>query len=400
MTLKLQKNQTLSQWLTWQQGCHTQEIDLGLERIQNVYSKLFPNGVPFTTITVAGTNGKGSTVAFIESVYLKTSFKVAKFTSPHILNYNERFMVDGSQATDQQICDAFEEIEQVRDNISLTYFEFSTLAALLIFAKQKVNIAILEVGLGGRLDSTNVVDTDIAVITNIAIDHVDYLGDTRELIGHEKSGIMRANTPCVCGDIDPPKSIQKHADTVGALLEFVQQPYTGALSLKGDHQQQNAGLAALCVKKLDYKFAVDDTTIYQGLESAQLEARFQIKQIRNKCVIFDVAHNEAAAHVLAQELAKDKQPTLAIFSALKDKNITQMIGAISPNIDEWLLVPLDVHRAADMNFLIDQFPLKAAIYAYNSMNLAIDQALKQHSYQRIVIFGSFHVVADALKVLK
>ena len=202
----------------------------------------------------AGTNGKGSTVAFIESVYLKTSFKVAKFTSPHILNYNERFIVKGSQATDQQICDAFEEIEQVRDNISLTYFEFSTLAALLIFAKQKVNIAILEVGLGGRLDSTNVVDADIAVITNIAIDHVDYLGDTRELIGHEKSGIMRANTPCVCGDIDPPKSIQKHADTIGALLEFVQQPYAGALSLKGDHQQQNAGLAALCVKKLDYKF--------------------------------------------------------------------------------------------------------------------------------------------------
>lgn len=391
---------TLSQWLTWQESCHTLEIDLGLERIQNVYSKLFPNGVPFTTITVAGTNGKGSTVAFIESVYLKTSFKVAKFTSPHILNYNERFIVKGSQATDQQICDAFEEIEQVRDNISLTYFEFSTLAALLIFAKQKVNIAILEVGLGGRLDSTNVVDADIAVITNIAIDHVDYLGDTRELIGHEKSGIMRANTPCICGDIDPPKSIQKHADTIGALLEFVQQPYAGALSLKGDHQQQNAGLAALCVKKLDYKFAVDDTTLRQGLESAQLEGRFQAKKIRNKYVIFDVAHNEAAAHVLAQELAKDKQPTLAIFSALKDKNITQMIGAISPNIDEWLLVPLDVHRAADMNFLIDQFPLKAAIHASDSMNLAINQALKQHSYQRIVIFGSFHVVADALKVLK
>lgn len=391
---------TLSQWLTWQESCHTLEIDLGLERIQNVYSKLFPNGVPFTTITVAGTNGKGSTVAFIESVYLKTSFKVAKFTSPHILNYNERFIVKGSQATDQQICDAFEEIEQVRDNISLTYFEFSTLAALLIFAKQKVNIAILEVGLGGRLDSTNVVDADIAVITNIAIDHVDYLGDTRELIGHEKSGIMRANTPCICGDIDPPKSIQKHADTIGALLEFVQQPYAGALSLKGDHQQQNAGLAALCVKKLDYKFAVDDTTLRQGLESAQLEGRFQAKKIRNKYVIFDVAHNEAAVHVLAQELAKDKQPTLAIFSALKDKNITQMIGAISPNIDEWLLVPLDVHRAADMNFLIDQFPLKAAIHASDSMNLAINQALKQHSYQRIVIFGSFHVVADALKVLK
>ena len=170
----------LSQWLTWQENLHSQEIDLGLERIQCVYTKLFPNGVPFATITVAGTNGKGSTIAFIESIYQKSPFKVAKFTSPHILNYNERFSVSNAQATDGQICTAFEQIELVRGDISLTYFEFSTLAALLIFAKQKVDIAILEVGLGGRLDSTNVVNTDVAVITNIAIDHVDYLGDTRE----------------------------------------------------------------------------------------------------------------------------------------------------------------------------------------------------------------------------
>jgi len=390
----------LSQWLTWQENLHSQEIDLGLERIQCVYTKLFPNGVPFATITVAGTNGKGSTIAFIESIYQKSPFKVAKFTSPHILNYNERFSVSNAQATDGQICTAFEQIELVRGDISLTYFEFSTLAALLIFAKQKVDIAILEVGLGGRLDSTNVVNTDVAVITNIAIDHVDYLGDTRELIGHEKSGIMRANTPCVCGDVNPPDSITRYANTIGAWLEFVQHPYTGLISLKGEHQQQNAALAALCVDKLNNKFKVSKQAIQQGLATAQLNGRFQIKNINNKQFIFDVAHNEAAVKALTKELAKDEQPTLAIFSALKDKNISSMIKAISPLIDQWLLAPLTVHRAADMSFLVDQFPLKESVRSCQSMSSAIEQALQQRSNQRIIVFGSFHVVADALKVLK
>lgn len=391
---------TLEQWLAWQESLHSQEIDLGLERIQSVYSRLFPKGVPFTTITVAGTNGKGSTIALIESVYQQSIFTVAKFTSPHILSYNERFVMNGIQATDDQICTAFEAIEQVRNNASLTYFEFSTLAALLIFAEQKVDIAILEVGLGGRLDSTNVVDTDMAVITNIAIDHVDYLGATRELIGHEKSGIMRANIPCVCGDTDPPESLTKYANTVGALLEFVQQPYAGELLLAGDHQRQNAALAALCVHKLQAKFSIDDQALSQGLKSAQIKGRFQTQTINNKLVIFDVAHNEAAVQALAQELAKDQQPTLAIFAALKDKNIVHMINTISPQIEQWLLVPLEVQRATDMNFLLNQFSLKEAVRACSSMDVAIERALQQHSCQRIVIFGSFHVVSAALKILK
>ena len=391
---------TLEQWLAWQESLHSQEIDLGLERIQSVYSRLFPEGVPFTTITVAGTNGKGSTIALIESVYQHSIFTVAKFTSPHILSYNERFVINGIQATDDQICTAFEAIEQVRNNTSLTYFEFSTLAALLIFAEQKVDIAILEVGLGGRLDSTNVVDTDMAVITNIAIDHVDYLGATRDLIGHEKSGIMRANTPCVCGDINPPESLTKHANTVGALLEFVQQPYAGELLLTGDHQRQNAALAALCIHKLQAKFSIDDQILSQGLKSAQIEGRFQTQIINNKLVIFDVAHNEAAVQALAQELAKDQQPTLAIFAALKDKNIVRMINAVSPQIEQWLLVPLEVPRATDMNFLVNQFSLKEAVHACSSISAAIERALQQHSCQRIVIFGSFHVVSAALKILK
>jgi dihydrofolate synthase / folylpolyglutamate synthase len=391
---------TLHEWLSWQESLHSQEIDLGLARIQNTYLKLFPDGVPFTTITVAGTNGKGSTIAFIESIYQLTRFSVAKFTSPHILNYNERFVINGLQATDSQICTAFEQIEQVRGNTSLTYFEFSTLAALLIFSEQQVDIAILEIGLGGRLDSVNVVDTDIAVITNIAIDHVDYLGDTRELIGHEKSGIMRANTPCVCGDVNPPLSLQRQADKIGATLEFISKPYSGPLALNGRHQQYNAALASLCVKKLNQKFQVGKEVVYQGLKKAQLEGRFQTKDIDGKQFIFDVAHNEAAVKALAQELANDNQPTLAVFSALKDKNIPLMIKAISPSISQWLIAPLTVQRAADLNLLVEQFSLTETISAFDNVSLAIDNALNQRSYQRIVVFGSFHVVADALKSFK
>ena len=391
---------TLNQWLDWQENLHSQEIDLGLDRIHCVYLKLFPNGVSFSSIVVAGTNGKGSTIALLESVYQQSSFSVAKFTSPHILNYNERFVINGTQASDEQICNAFETIERVRNNTSLTYFEFSTLAALLIFADQKVDIAILEIGLGGRLDSVNVVDADISIITNIAIDHVDYLGDTRELIGYEKAGIMRANKPCVCGDANPPLSLEKHANNIGTLLEFVEKPYSGKLSLKGEHQKRNAALAALCIKKLEYKFPINKLDIQQGFELASLEGRFQIKTIKDKMIIFDVAHNEAAIKVLAQELKKDNQPTLAIFSALKDKDIPLMIDAISPLIGQWLLVPLSVNRAADMNFLVDQFNLDHNIKAYDNIQLAINQALNQHSHQRIVIFGSFHVVADALTTLK
>jgi len=391
---------TLDEWLSWQESLHTQEIDLGLERISRVYNKLFPKGVPFKVITVAGTNGKGSTIAFIESIYQQTRFSVAKFTSPHILDYNERFCINGVLATNVQICTAFEKIEQVRGDTSLTYFEFSTLAALLIFSDQKVDVAVLEIGLGGRLDSVNVVDSDVAVITNIAIDHVDYLGDTRELIGHEKAGIMRANHPCVCGDANPPLSLQKHADNIGTLLEFVSEPYSGTLSLKGDHQQYNAALAALCVSKLNKQLEVGELLIYQGLEKAQLDGRFQIKKINNKQFIFDVAHNEAAVKALAKELNKDKQPTLAVFSALKDKNISLMIKAISPSIDQWLIAPLSVNRAADVTFLIDQFNLKDSIKAHSAIDLAITEAMNQHAYQRIVVFGSFHVVADALTVFK
>lgn len=390
---------TLNEWLDWQENLHSQEIDLGLERIKKVYQKLFPDGVPFQVITVAGTNGKGSTIAFIDSIYQQSDFKVGAFTSPHLIKYNERFTVNGEMVSDENICQAFEKIEACRSETSLTYFEFSTLAALIIFADKKVEIAVLEVGLGGRLDSVNVVDPNVSVITNIAIDHTDYLGDTREAIGFEKSGIMRKSTPCVCGDQNPPASIQKQANNIGAPLTFVNTPYQGNISLKGEHQKHNAALAVKAVNQLQSLFPVNKIQLSQGLEKADIAGRFQVKTINNKTVILDVAHNEAAIKILAETLKMEKTPTLAIFSALKDKNIELMINTIESRISEWLIVPLSVSRAISTTELVDKFSLSSKITTCKNMTSAIHQALNMQQYQRIVIFGSFHTVADAVKIL-
>ncbi len=390
---------TLNEWLNWQESLHTQEIDLGLERIGRVYKKLFPNGVPFQVITVAGTNGKGSTIAFIDSIYQRSNFKVGAFTSPHLVQYNERFTINGKMVNDQSVCQAFEKIEAYRSDTSLTYFEFSTLAALLIFANEKVDVAVLEIGLGGRLDSVNIVDPNVSVITNIAIDHTDYLGDTREAIGFEKAGIMRENTPCVCGDQNPPASIQKQADNINARLTFINKPYQGSIVLKGKHQQHNAALAVAAVNQLQSVLPINRAQLSQGLKKADISGRFQTITINNKTIVLDVAHNEAAIKVLASTLKTDKTPTLAIFSALKDKNIELMINAIEPCIDEWLVVPLSVNRAINTQDLVKKFSLSSKITACKNMTSAIHRALNTQQYQRIVIFGSFHTVADAMRIL-
>jgi dihydrofolate synthase/folylpolyglutamate synthase len=390
---------TLDEWLDWQESLHTQEIDLGLERIQKVYQKLFPNGVPFQVIMVAGTNGKGSTIAFIDSIYQQSDFKVGAFTSPHLIKYNERFSVNGEMASDESICQAFDAIEVLRGETSLTYFEFSTLAALVIFAHEKVDVVVLEVGLGGRLDSVNIVDPNVSIITNIAIDHTDYLGDTREAIGFEKAGIMRNDTPCICGDQNPPTSLQNHADNIGALLTFVNQPYLGKISLQGEHQQHNAALAIEAVNQLQPMLPIDKNQLSIGLEKANILARFQVKTVNNKTIVLDVAHNEAAIKSLAGTLKSKKVPTLAIFSALKDKNIKLMINAIESCINEWLIVPLSVNRAIKIQDLVEKFSLSSKITTCKDMESAIHQALNTQQYQRVVIFGSFHTVADAMKIL-
>ncbi len=378
----------------------TKEIDLGLERVQKIFLKLFPQGVPFKVITVAGTNGKGSTIAFISSIYQQANINIAAFTSPHILKYNERFVINDVQVSDEKICMAFATIEQARNDISLTYFEFSTLAALIIFTNEKVDIAVLEIGLGGRLDAVNVINSDVAVITNIALDHTDYLGDTREKIGLEKSGIMRKNTPCICGELNPPITIAQYAKSCTALLTFVDTPYIGTIGLLGEHQRYNAALAIKVVNELQSVFFVNQNQLSKGIEKAKLLCRLQVKIINDKTVILDVAHNVAAVQILANELKKNRQSTVAIFSALQDKDIESMISVIAPLIDEWLLPPLRVNRAITMQNLTKKFNLSSRIKICDDMRSAIYQALNAKQVERIVIFGSFYIVADALKVLE
>jgi len=396
----MHNKKTLDEWLSWQEQLMEETILLGLDRVQLVYQRLFPDGVPFLAITVGGTNGKGSTIAFIDSIYRESKYKVGCSTSPHLIKYNERYAIDGEIVNDEVIIKAFEAIEAKREGVSLTYFEFSTLAALIIFSEAAVDIAILEVGLGGRLDSVNVVDSDVSVITNIAIDHTDYLGDTRESIGTEKAGIMRTAKPCICGDQDPPNSVLAYAKKINTPLTLVKEKYQGEIGLEGDHQKLNAAVAIKVIETLCDLFPVSKEMIKTGIKQTQIVARFEKINVGNKSVILDVAHNPAAVQTLVETLSDSPMETVAIFSALADKNIDDMIGMASSNIKHWFLVPLSAERSVQIEALEDKFSGSQETTVCASMVSAIEQALAMKEIQRVVIFGSFYTVADASVILK
>ena len=396
----MHNKKTLDEWLSWQEQLMEETILLGLDRVQLVYQRLFPDGVPFLAITVGGTNGKGSTIAFIDSIYRESKYKVGCSTSPHLIKYNERYAIDGEIVNDEVIINAFEAIEAKREGVSLTYFEFSTLAALIIFSEAAVDIAILEVGLGGRLDSVNVVDSDVSVITNIAIDHTDYLGDTRESIGTEKAGIMRTAKPCICGDQDPPNSVLAYAKKINTPVTLVKEKYQGEIGLEGVHQKLNAAVAIKVIETLSDPFPVSKEMIKTGIKQTQIVARFEKINVGNKSVILDVAHNPAAVQTLVETLSDSPMETVAIFSALADKNIDDMIGLASSNIRHWFLVPLSAERSVQIEALEDKFGDSQETTVCASMTSAIEQALTLKEIQRVVIFGSFYTVADASVILK
>jgi len=396
----MHNKKTLDEWLSWQEQLMEETILLGLDRVQLVYQRLFPDGVPFLAITVGGTNGKGSTIAFIDSIYRESKYKVGRPTSPHLIKYNERYAIDGEIVNDEVIIKAFEAIEATREGVSLTYFEFSTLAALIIFSEAAVDIAILEVGLGGRLDSVNVVDSDVSVITNIAIDHTDYLGDTRESIGTEKAGIMRTGKPCICGDQDPPNSVLAYAKKINTPLTLVKEKYKGEIGLEGVHQKLNAAVAIKVIEAISDPFPVSNKMIKTGIKKAQIVARFERVNVGNKTVILDVAHNPAAVQTLVNTLSDSPMETVAIFSALSDKNIDDMIELASSNIKHWFLVPLSVERSIQMETLEDKFDDSQETTVCDSVPSAIVQALALKEIQRVVIFGSFYTVGAASVILK
>ena len=396
----MQNKRTLDDWLNWQETLMEETIVLGLDRVKIVYDKIFPNGVPYFVITVAGTNGKGSTVSFIDSVYHESKYKVGRSTSPHLLKYNERFAIDGQEVADALIIKAFELIETKREGITLTYFEFSTLAALIIFAEASVDLAILEVGLGGRLDSVNVVDSDVSVITNIAIDHTDYLGDTREAIGREKAGVMRTSKPCICGDQDPPQSLLSYAKEINTPLVLVSESYKNQIGLDGAHQKLNAAVAVKAIESFTSQFPISNNMISEGIKKARIAARFEKINIGNKTVILDVAHNPAAVEALVETLSENPVETVAIFSALIDKDIVDMIELASGSIKHWFLVPIKAERSIELNALKDKFANSDATTVCLNMSNAIEQSLELEEADRVVIFGSFYTIADASKIIK
>jgi len=395
----MQNKRTLDDWLNWQETLMEETIVLGLERVQIVYDRLFPNGVPFRVITIGGTNGKGSTVSFIDSIYRQSKYKIGRSTSPHLLKYNERYAINGVDVSDEEIINAFELIETKRLEVELTYFEFSTLAALIIFAEANIDLAILEVGLGGRLDSVNVVDSDVSVITNIAIDHTDYLGDTREAIGREKAGIMRTLRPCICGDQNPPQSLLSYAKEIDTPITFVSKGYQDEIGLDGAHQRLNAAVAIKAIESLMDKFPLSNQMITNGIKNVRIKARFEKRYIGDKTIILDVAHNPAAVKTLVDTLSESPMKTVAIFSALVDKNIIDMVNLASDTINHWYLVPLSSERAIKSIELKKKFSEPNSTTICDDMNSAIKKSLELKNAERVVIFGSFYTIADATLIV-
>lgn len=356
---------TLPQWLAYLETLHPVEIDLGLDRVREVAGRLELSH-PYTTITVGGTNGKGSVCAMLEAMILAGGYKVGTYTSPHLVDYNERIRLNGELATDEQITAQFVRIEQARGTVSLTYFEFATLAALLLFQEHNVDVAILEVGLGGRLDAVNIVDADCSIITSIDIDHSDYLGNTREQIALEKAHIFRPGRPAICADPQPPHTLIEHASQIGADLwlfgkdfnysgDRLQWAYGGrhqrrrALAypaLRGANQLLNASAALAALEALRDRIVLPQHAVRLGLSHASPPGRFQITP-GQPVVILDVAHNPHAAAALGQNIANmpSAGKTFAVVGMLRDKDVVGTLSKLVPHVDHWLCAGLAGPRA-------------------------------------------------------
>lgn len=412
--------QTLAEWLAWQETLHPASIELKLERISSVWRRLQPEPPTHAVITVGGTNGKGSCVAYLEAMLRAAGYKVGAYTSPHLLRYNERIRINGQEADDAAICGAFARIDVARGADSLTYFEFGTLAALTLFREAAVEVAILEVGLGGRLDAVNILDADVALVTNIALDHMEWLGPDREHIGYEKAGIYRPGRPAVCADPDPPRSLLDQTERIGARLLRVNRDYcftpTGATwrwqaadqqldglpwpNLAGAHQLGNAAAALMALTSLGARWPVTPAAIAAGLRQAQWPARFQVIPGPVSWIL-DVAHNPAAAAVLAAQLKSQNCPgrTQALIGVLADKDADGLIQALIDVVDFWRPVTLPGPRgrsSADLAARLRSAGVQA-IAPHDSVEEAAQAAREiAQPGDRIVTLGSFHLVAPIL----
>lgn len=412
---------SLTDWLSYLETLHPKSIALGLERVVQVKQRLDLQP-DFPIIVVGGTNGKGSVCAMLESILHAAGYRVGCYTSPHLLNYNERVRITKQQVGDAELCASFSKIEQARGNIPLTYFEFGTLAAMQCFIENKVEVAILEVGLGGRLDAVNAFDNDCAVITSVDIDHTEYLGESREQIGYEKAGIMRHGKVAVCSDTDVPQAIRTQAQQVGAQLwcigrEFGFTEHEGQWdyrsqvktrsslpypALRGAFELHNASAALAALDVMKKPLPVSMGAVRRGLNEVELAGRFQMLPGK-PTMILDVAHNPSAARSLAQNLAifPASVHTYAVFSMLKDKDIAGVVAVLDPYIDSWLVAGLESPRGASVEQLeqvLQQCMVCGEILPFNNITEAMRYACNAAGENdRITVLGSFYTVAEVMR---
>jgi len=402
---------------------HPTSIDLGLARVAAVRDRL-GLAPKFPIVTVGGTNGKGSTCAMLEACLQSAGYRTGKYTSPHLLRYNERVRIRGDEVADALLIEAFERIEHARGDISLTYFEFGTLAAVLLFIEAKIDVAVLEVGLGGRLDAVNAFEPDCSVLTSVGLDHMEFLGHTRELIGLEKAGIFRPGKPAVVAEPSPPAAVLERAGAIGADLYLVDRDFGYAGSdaqwrfwdwlgkrsnlplpaLRGEYQLQNAAAALAALDSLRDRLAVDMGAIRRGLVELELPGRFQVLP-GMPTIVLDVAHNPHAAVRFAQTLHKleRKGRRLAVFAMLKDKDIEGVLDVTKSAFDAWYVAPLTLPRGADAARLqqaLAAVGVTAPVRHYDDIAGALRAARgSARSDDKIVVFGSFYTVAEALRTL-
>lgn len=433
---------TLDAWLAHIEQLHAKQIDLGLDRMKRMLAKMAISFQNQTVITVGGTNGKGSTCAMLESIYRTAGYTTGMHTSPHLIRMNERCVLNGREVSDERLMAAFRQVEAARGEMTLSFFEYTALAILLIFMEEKVDVVILEVGLGGRLDAINTVDSDAAVVTTVGIDHVAFLGDTREKIGFEKAHIFRPACPAVCSEPDVPQTVLTKIDELGAVRCVAGRDFTvrvnadttfdfsmGTLcwpamaepALKGINQYQNVGGVLALVTSLQSRLPVSREQVEKGLASVRLTARFETITDSPVETVIDVGHNPQAAQVLRDNIARTKKPgekTLAVIGMLADKDMETVTSLLRETFDEWFVASLTGPRAATSAQLsaamlsggvpaekLHTFDDVASALAAARTRAETISSLNASSPKtdgkdavRIIIFGSFVTVTAALEI--
>jgi len=416
---------TLDDWLGYISAQHPATIAMGLDRVREVRARVTPSqdgAQSPVVVTIGGTNGKGSTCAILERILLESGYRVGLYTSPHLLRYNERVRIQGEEVSDELLVESFERVEAARQSTELTYFEFGTLGALDIFARSNLDVAILEVGLGGRLDAVNIVDAEVAAVVSVDLDHQAYLGNDRESIGFEKAGIYRGGRAAIFGDTNPPERLVAHAKEIGADLQVLGRDFhpeaherqwdfigrRGAKralpfpALRGRWQLKNASVALAALDEIADRCPVSLGEVKRGLTNVRLPGRLQALAGRPQ-VVLDVAHNPHAARALADGLGDMGffERTFAVFAIMGDKDIGGVIDAMRGRIDHWFVSSVAIERAAPARRvaeLLAERGLSGATRTFATVGAALEEARREAGpNDRIVAFGSFYTVAEALR---